>query len=204
MTGAEIITEVLAGQRVSLPRPRILTILNFRYGTLLSLEEWTFLKGTFASVFTAGSRTVSVPTDLGIVKHLYLADGTDLASLDVEAYWDLEQGSTMTGTPCYFTVPGDGTILAGPVPNLTQTGLLTYEKAMTPLADDTTEPVTPDWSHLALVAGVEAFAITRENDPTGEALEQVFQQSIDAMRRSCLAAARGVRRQWPRDPAHCR
>lgn len=203
MTGADLITEVLAGGRVSASRPRILTVLNFRYGTLLSLEEWTFLKGTFASVFTGGSRTVTVPTDLGIPRHLYLADGTDLDSLDVEDFWDREQGNTSTGTPRHFTAPGDGTLLAGPIPDTTQTGLLTYEKAMTALTDDSDSvPVTPEWSHLALIAGVEAFMITRENDPTAQGLEQIFQQSIDAMRRTCLAAARGVRRQFPRAPEY--
>lgn len=197
MTGAELITEFLADKRFGQNRVRVLGFLNYRYGEMLELEEWAFLRAR-ASV-TLDTGTVTAPADMGLPWNMYFADGSgELAQLGLDDFHDAYLGQP-PGVPEAFTVFG-ATLLIGPAPDSSYPATLLYQSQPPWLADDEVPPVIPAEAHEGLVAGAQAFALELENDPTGGPLEARYQRTIDAMRRRYLTAGRGVVDRVPRDP----
>lgn len=197
MSGSALITEFLADKRFGTSRTRILGFLNYRYGELLGLEEWAFLQGKTG--IALDSAAVAAPADCGLPWRLYLNDdGDPLDFLNLADFQDQFVGDTMSGRPAAWTVFA-GTLLIGPAPDASYPATLLYQIQPPPLADDAVPPVTPPETHLALVAGAQAFALELENDPTGGPLEARYQRTIDGMRRRYLVAGRGMSDQLPRD-----
>lgn len=199
MTGAELIDEFLAIGRISVPRPRALQFLNFRYEEMLGLEQWSFLEGK-ATVTLNGPIISSLPADFGLPHKLYLNNGDgEVGFVPLGDFESHTLGDTSPGAPAAFTVYA-GTLLIGPTPDVSYAATLLYDLDPPDLADDAVEPITPSRTHPGLVAGAQAYALELENDSTGAPLEARFQRTIDSMRRRYLTTGRGKRQQMARDP----
>lgn len=190
MTGAELITEFLADQRFGQSRARVLGFLNFRYGEMLALEDWSFLWKT--DTVTLNAAIVALPANAGVPTDLLLNDtGDPLEAVQPAVYESMFLGAPQTGRPEIYTVVGTN-LLIGPTPDTSYAATLVHRGDAADLADGSVTPVTPSWTHAALVAGAQAYALELENDPTGQALEARYQRTIDGMRRRYLRLLRGT------------
>jgi hypothetical protein len=107
--------------------------INFVYGGIWGLEEWTFKNTTANVTVTQGSQTVSnLPADLGIPHGLLNSDGTPLRYLDWREWNVWHYGETTSQQPYEWTIIGEGAgaeIKVGPLSNATANSyLLMYER----------------------------------------------------------------------------
>lgn len=182
-------------------RADIKTWINHRYGTLMDQNEWTFTQGTANVTVTAGSQAVSnLPVDLGIVLGLQRVDGTPLEAIPEYRKFAarfLGASNAQAGRPCAFTSWG-GQVLVGPTSNESSAAyLLTYEKNVTLLDDDTDIPVLPAEYHLALVFGAKADGAKLSSILLADPFEQQFDADVQAMTRKYLVSVRGANTQMP-------
>lgn len=114
-------------------RPSAKEWINYVYGQIWGLEEWTFKPVTAPVSVTAGSQAVSnVPADFGIPHGLLNAQGVPLQFLDWREFQVRHYGETETAQPYEWTVVGEGAaaqVLVGPLSNETSAAyLLLYER----------------------------------------------------------------------------
>ena len=184
--------------------------INFRYGWILGLEEWTFRRSLATVNFTANNNIVqNVPSTFGpgagVAINLQTSDGTQLKAMDWGDFQQRYYGSTVSsGTPqAYSVVSGNvnGTfgsqILVGPTPNTSDTGQLMYLLGLChldsngtvqpgPMVNDTDYPILPVEHQLALVHGAKATGFRLTNVPMAEQLEEDFKNTLAAMRANYL------------------
>lgn len=203
MTGAEIITAILANsfESSSANRALALTWANAAYGWMWGLEEWSFKQGTDAVTVTANSAAVTgLAADFGTALHMQRADGTWLEPID--EYRDyaaryLGTDNISPGLPEAFCAQY-GAISVGPVSSETSAAyLLIYEKALTALADGSVEPTIPSEAHLGIVFGGKARGYRLANVDHAVAMETELERVVESLRRSYLRAARGTATQTP-------
>lgn len=200
MTFRQIVDAVLVNLFDESLRSDAKNWVNHRYGWLLAIEEWAFLKATEPVTVTAGSQTVTdVSSSFGIALGMWDADGRPLKAYeDRNAFLTrYNENLDATGTPEAFCVIGS-TILVGPTPEASSSSfLLAYEKDGSALSADGDEPIIPPLFHLALVHGGRAEGMKMQHNPSWRDVEQDFLASIDAMRRRYLVSARQTGEQVP-------
>ncbi len=186
------------------------TWINFRYGWILGLEEWTFRRSIAAVTFTAGNSLLQgIPTTFGpgagVAINLQTSDGSQLNPMDWGDFQQRYYGTTVpSGTPmAYSVVSGNvnGTfgsqILVGPTPSANDTGQLMYLLGLChldssgliqpgPMSADTDYPILPVEHQLALVHGAKATGFRLTNVPMAEQLEEDFKNTLAAMRANYL------------------
>ena len=197
--------------------------INFRYGWLVGLEEWTFRRSLAAVTFTAGQNTLgnlpsSFGTGSGVAVTLQTSDGTQLGSMDWGDFNERYFGTQVSsGTPQAFTVVSGfsggafGTqIYIGPTPQANDTGQLQYLLGLChldntgavqpgPMVSDTDYPILPPEHHVALVLGAKASGFRLTNVPMAQQLEQDFSNSLAAMRANYLEDIRADTGSMPLD-----
>jgi hypothetical protein len=110
MSGSDLITEFLADKRFGTGRPRILGFLNYRYGELLGLEEWAFLQLTAS--FQIDTQQSLGPGNIAIAHELFLNEsGREVTLLPEAEVAHYALGGIAPGTPEFFAVTGDGSII---------------------------------------------------------------------------------------------
>ncbi len=201
MTGAQILDAILADSFTSSKRSQALTWANAQLGELWNLEEWTFRNSFDAVTVTANSRDVSsLPDDLGIAQAMFRANGDPLEM--IPEYRDyavryLGTNNAAAGIPEAFWC-GTDAAKVGPTSSETSSGyLLVYEKALTLLADNSTEAPIPEETHLAIVFGGKATGYLLSNADHAATLYAQRDQIVEGMRRSYLTAVRGATVQQP-------
>lgn len=201
MTFKQIVDAVLSDRFGEGQRSDAQNWVNHRYWWLWSLEEWPFKKATDAVTVTSGSQVLgSLPTDLKTAFAIFRDDGVPLARIrDHNDFFEryVTQTPAVTGTPEAFTTFGTS-ILVGPTPNVTSSAYtLLYEKEVTLLSGDSDLPAFPAGSHFALVHGGAAEGLKLQNDPTWQAFEQDFRDTIAIMKQSYLPTIGGTGYQVP-------
>lgn len=183
--------------------------LNDRYAEVWGLEDWTFRYASSPFSVTAGSNlgnwtgTGNLIKDIGIVNHLFQADGTRVTYVDPATYFERHLGNTAAGSPSVFTIvntagfPATRQIMLDPTPDTSSAAWqILYERQMTPLTVDTETPLLPVEHHYMLVHGAEATGQIRVSDFTYQFSEQRWQNQLAAMKRNYLADQRGEPGQW--------
>lgn len=200
MTFKQIVDAVLLNLFDESQRSDAKNWVNHRYGWLLSIEEWAFLKATEPVTVTAGSQTVTdVSSAFGVALGMWDADGRPLKAYDDRQAFLSRYNTNLavSGTPEAFCVIGS-TILVGPTPDTSSsTYLLAYEKDGSELSADGDVPIIPTLFHLALVHGGRAEGMKMQLNPSWRDVEQDFLASIDAMRRRYLVSSRQTGEQVP-------
>lgn len=173
--------------------------INARYAEVWGLEDWTFRKAFAAVTATAGSDTLAMPSDFGIVigaKGLVRDDGDYLIYLTPDAFQEVHVGTTDTGTPGWYTVV-NRQVKVHPTPSATSAAWqVHHNKRLVELANDADVPAIPAEHHHMLVHGSEASGQIRMQDFTYQFSEQIWQNSLDAMRRNYLVDVRGAAKQF--------
>lgn len=107
--------------------------INFVYGQIWGLEEWTFKSATALVTVTAGSQVVSnLPADIGIPHLLQNSQGTPLAFIDWREFQLRYYGWQGSQLAYEWTIQGEGVgaqVFVGPPSNETSsTYQLLYER----------------------------------------------------------------------------
>lgn len=201
MTGAAIITAILADSFESSRRAEALTWANDALGSIWDADEWSFRFASEPVKVTANSNAVTeVSSSFGTALAMYRADGTELAP--IEEYRDyaelyLGTANTAAGLPEAFCVVGTD-IFVGPTSSQTSTAyLLVYEKTVTLLADNGTECALPAEAHLGVVFGGKANGYLLTNVDRAAAMDARVARTVESLRRSYLRSARGTATQAP-------
>lgn len=198
VTFKEIVDAVLSDRFGESKRLEAKNWVNHRYWWLWSLEEWPFKFATDAVTVTSGSQIVTgAPTDLKTAFALYSDSGRELQRVrDHRDFFNAYQGQP-AGTPEAFTTFGTS-LLVGPTPNTTSAAYtLLYEKEVTLLSADSDLPAFPAGSHFALVHGGSAEGLKLQNDPTWQAFENDFRDTITILREAYMATVGGSGYQMP-------
>jgi hypothetical protein len=114
-------------------RPSAKEWINYVYGQIWGLEEWTFKSTTAPVTVTSESQNVTnVPADFGIPHGLLNAQGVPLQFIDWREFQLRHYGETESAQPYEWTVVGEGAaaqVLVGPLSNETSSAyLLMYER----------------------------------------------------------------------------
>lgn len=199
MTFKNIVDAILSDRFPENQRGNAQNWVNHRYWWLWSLEEWPFKKATDAVTISSGSQIVTgLPTDLKTVFALYGPNGPLERIRDHNDFFERYLGTPApTGAPEAFTTFGTS-VLVGPTPNVSSTTYtLLYEKEATLMAADSDQPAFPAGSHFALVHGGAAEGLKLQNDPTWQAFEQDFRDTITILRESYMPTIGGSGYQVP-------
>ena len=188
--------------------------INFRYGWIIGLEEWTFRRSIASVTFTAGNNILqSAPSTFGpgsgVAINLQTSDGSQLRAMDWTDFQQRYYGSSNAqGAPESFTVVSGNVngafgsqVLIGPTPSANDTGQLQYLLGVChldsngaiqpgPMMNDTDYPILPTEHHLALVHGAKATGFRLTNVPMAAQLEEDFKNTLAAMRANYLEDTR--------------
>jgi hypothetical protein len=187
------------------------TWINFRYGWIYGLEEWTFRRALASVTYAAGDNTLNgLPSEYQVAIGLQLSDGTEVDPLDWVEFNRSYYGSGLTGTPANFTVVG-GSVYLGPTPSVSGTGQMLFLRGLAhknasgtvvagPMSDDDDVPLIPAEHHLSLVHGGKGSGFRLTNVPMASQLEQDFSNAITAMRANYLDDLRAPIGALPADP----
>lgn len=150
-------------------RPNAKEWINYVYGQIWGLEEWTFKSATAPVSVTAGSQAVSnVPADFGIPHGLLNAQGVPLQFVGWREFQVRHYGEAQTAQPYEWTVINEGVgaeVLVGPTSTETSDSyLLLYER------ERGYWPSTALASDIGLPSPVITVASTAEAFPAGSVL----------------------------------
>lgn len=201
MTFKAIVDAVLSDRFGEGKRGEAQNWVNHRYWWLWSLEPWPFKFATDAVTVTSGQQALGgVATDLKTVFAIYRADGAPLERIrDPADFFDryVTQTPAVSGEPEAFTTFGTS-VLIGPTPNVSSSAYqMLYEKECALMSADADVPALPAGSHFALVHGGSAEGLKLQNDPTWQAFEQDFRDTITILRESYLNPVGGSGYQMP-------
>ena len=190
MTYLELQTEVLSDRFDEGKRANVKNWLNYRYGRLWGMEDWTFKTQISDLAVSAGLSQIakgSIGSILAIYDATtspYFSDTFAVRPEQINAY------ATLTsGVPYNFTVIGDNLIFERPM-DTNRTFKVINEKKFTALSADGDIPLIPTEYHLLLASGASSHGLRLENDPSWQAFEDEWTRGIDDMKKNYLADVR--------------
>lgn len=194
MTFQQIVDMVLAGSFDETKREHAKAWVNSRYGMLLDLETWSFMRSTDTVTVTAGSRVVTgLPDDFGIGMALLDDNGDPLIAVgDPSEFLVTYPSDTDQSTPEAWTQIG-ASVMVGPASDETNTSwTIVYERAHVDMTNDQSVPIVPTQYHLTIVHGAKAEGMRMLGIPLWQEHEEAWMAGIEAMRRKYLATVRAA------------
>lgn len=191
MNFAQIQDEVLSNRFDQSQRPNAKNWINYRYGRLWSMENWSF-KYQVGTLNVAGNATSVARGTIGDIVGLW--DTTVAPSYAAmqptraEDLWNLFR-STQTGAPYNFTVVGDTIYFERPMDQARSFYVLSTIP-FTALVNDGDTPLIPVEFHEVIVAGAASHGLRLEDDPAWQGFEQDWQSGIQDMRAGYLTHMR--------------
>lgn len=168
-----------------------------------SLDDYGLVKTTVVSL-TSGTNTYTLPSDIRIIKNLYIEDSNTKINLlqrtdeFINDYWPV---SASTGTPKYYARKTNTQILFAPTASATYSGELVYTARPSALTSSVQTNYFTDFCYDALFYGcmIEA-ANFMKNYSIVPIYEQQYSNAVEGLRNQ----ARRTRRddmQTPASPA---
>lgn len=190
MNFLEIQNEVLSDRFSEAKRPNVKNWINYRYGRLWGMQDWSF---------KIQSTTLSVPINTTSVARgtigtiLKIWDSTVSPSFQPEGAVRPEQlydfSQTTSGTPYSFSVIGDNIVFDRPM-GIARTFQVISEAKFIPLENDLDIPLIPSEYHLLLSSGAASHGLRLENDPSWQSFEDEWNKGIEDLKMNYLSSVR--------------
>lgn len=198
MNFLELQNEVITNRFSNDQRPQVKNWLNYRYGRLWAMEDWSFKKQILPLSVSGNATSVAkgVHGDIIRIWDTTTAPGyAPMLSLRAEDLWDSGRSVT-SGTPYDFTVVGNTIYFERPLDTNRSYWVLSTIP-FTALANDSDTPLIPSEFHQLLVAGATAMGLMKENDPASQAFEQDWDNGIQDMKSAYLTSQRTAYDSYP-------
>lgn len=183
-------------------RNRAKKLLNTRYQQLVGLEDWPFRYkvGTFSS--SIGSRTLSGPTDFGVILSLQDSQGNVIPFVPQDLWVNAYYGdpASSNGPAQAFTTIG-GVVNVSPKASAVEALQGLYRAVPALMVADLDEPtLIPQGHRYVLVHGARAEMLQDMQDPAWRDEETLWQGGVQAMQRDLLVESVAGSQVWPADP----
>lgn len=179
-------------------RPQVKNWINYRYGRLWGLENWTF-KYQISTLSVAGNASSVARGTIGDIVRIWdttVSPGyAPMRPLRPEDLWDLGS-QTQAGIPSDYTIVGNTIYFERPM-NAARTFYVLSTLPFTALSADLDIPLIPTEFHSLLVSGATATGLMRENDPAAQAFEQDWTNGIQDLKSSYLTSLRTANDTYP-------
>lgn len=167
--------------------PVLTELVNEAVHVIETEEDWPWLEAITTHSTTAGTQTLTVPTDWLRTRNLWIADNDPLVNTgftDLRARFD----ATTRAQPTHYSLTADA-IYLGPTPDATYTVNHHYIKREPDLTSDTDSPLMPASFHAAIVEHATYLGLrrSREEGRASVALDAYqgwLRRMIDNRRRS--------------------
>lgn len=190
--------EVLTNRFDPGQRPQAKNWINYRYGRLWGMENWSFKYQVTTLNVTSGATSIARGTIGDIVRiwDTTVSPGyAPMVPLRPEDMWDAGRQTT-TGAPYDYTIVGTNIYFERPM-DTTRSFYVLSTLPFTTLVNDTDIPLIPTEYHYLLVAGATAMGQARENDPSSTTMEQEWQNGITDMKATYLTSLRTAQDSYP-------
>jgi len=201
MNFQQIQDEVLTNRFDPGQRAQVKNWINYRYGRIWAMENWTFKYQVSTIAVSGGASSVAKGT-LGDIVRIWDTTVTPSYSpmlpMRAEDMWDIAR-ATQSGAPYDFTVVGSNIYFERPM-DQNRSFYVLSTIPFTSLVNDGDVPLLPSEFHYLLVSGATAIGQMRENDPAAQQFEADWQQGIADMRSGYLTEQRttwDIYPSWP-------
>jgi hypothetical protein len=198
MNFLEIQNEVITNRFDASQRPQVKNWINFKYGRLWALENWTFKYQLTTLSVSSGATSIARGTVGDIIRiwDKTISPGySGVLAVRPEDLWDVGSQTT-TGAPYEFSVIGNTIYFERPMEQ-NRTFQVISTIPFTALINDGDNPLLPSEFHYLLVSGATAVGLTRENDPAATQFEQDWQNGIDDLKSAYLTSLRTANDSYP-------
>lgn len=193
--------EVLSNRFNPNQRPQSKNWLNYRYGRLWAMENWSF-KTQVSTLNVAGNASSiargTIGDIIGIWDTTVAPSYSPMTAMRAEDLWNFAR-ATQSGAPYDFTVVGNTIYFERPMDSARSFYVLSTIP-FTSLVNDTDIPLIPVEFHEVLVAGAASHGLRTENDPAWQSFEQDWQQGIEDMKAGYLTNLRTAYDSYPEWP----
>lgn len=179
-------------------RPQVKNWINYRYGRLWGMENWTF-KYQITTLAVPGNASSVARGTIGDIVRIWdttVAPGyAPMRPLRPEDLWDAGS-TTQTGAPYDYTMVGNTIYFERPM-NANRSFYVLSTLPFAALVNDSDIPLIPTEFHSLLSSGATATGLMRENDPAAQAFEQDWERGIQDLKAAYLTSLRTANDTYP-------